>query len=78
VNLDRALELLSQVRKKGKGGSNVIKELGTHPDDGKEIKVMTGRYGPYIKHGKKNISLPKSAEPDNITLEEAVELIAKK
>ena len=78
VTLDRALELLSLARKKGKGGSNVIKELGTHPKDGKEIKVMTGRYGPYIKHGKKNISLPKSVEPDNITLEEAVELIAKK
>lgn len=78
VTLERALELLSQARKKGKGGSNVIKELGTHPQDGKEVRVMTGRYGPYIKYGKKNISLPKSVEPDNITLEEAVELIAKK
>ena len=78
VTLERALELLSQARKKGKGGSNVIKELGTHPKDGKEVRVMTGRYGPYIKYGKKNISLPKSIEPDNITLEEAVELIAKK
>ena len=78
VGLERALELLSQARKKGKGGSNVLKELGTHPKDGKDVRVMTGRYGPYIKYGKKNISLPKSVEPENITLEEAVELIAKK
>ena len=77
VTLERALELLSQSKKKGKS-SSVLKELGSHPGDGKEIRVMTGRYGPYIKHGKKNISLPKSVEPDNITLEEAVELIAKK
>ncbi len=78
VSLGRALELLSQARKKGKTGSNVIKELGTHPTDGKEVRVMTGRYGPYIKYGKKNISLPKNAEPDNMTLEEAVDLIARK
>lgn len=77
VKLERALELLSQTKKKGKG-SSVLKELGTHPKDGEEVRVMTGRYGPYIKYGKKNISLPKSVEPDNITLEEAVELIAKK
>ena len=39
---------------------------------------MDGRYGPYLKHGKKNIGLPKGTEPDDITLEKAVELIAKK
>ncbi len=79
IELPRALELLklSEERKKKKV-SSIIKELGQHPDDGKDIKVLEGRYGPYIKYGKKNISLPNSVEPDKLTIEEAVELIAKK
>ncbi len=79
IELPRALELLklSEERKKKKV-SSVIKELGQHPEDGKDIKVLEGRYGPYIKYGKKNISLPNSVEPDKLTIEEAVELIAKK
>jgi len=79
IERDRALELLelSEKRKKKKS-SSLIKELGSHPEDGKEVKVMDGRYGPYIKHGKKNISLPNSLEPDKLTMEEAVDLISKK
>jgi DNA topoisomerase-1 len=79
IERDRAIELLelSEKRKKKKS-SSLIKELGSHPEDGKEVKVMDGRYGPYIKHGKKNISLPNSLEPDKLTMKEAVELISKK
>ncbi|MEX2603261.1 MAG: type I DNA topoisomerase, partial [Gracilimonas sp.] len=58
IELDRAVELLAQ-KTNSKRGSNEIKDLGKHPDTDQPVKVMTGRYGPYIKHGKKNISLPK-------------------
>lgn len=79
IELSRALELikLSEERKKKKT-SSVIKELGQHPEDGQDVKVLEGRYGPYIKYGKKNISLPNSVEPDKLTLDEAVEIISKK
>lgn len=79
VELPRALELLklAEERKKKKT-STVILDLGQHPDDGKELKVLEGRYGPYIKYGKKNISLPSSVEPDKLTVQEAVEIINKK
>ena len=54
----------------------MIKELGEHPDDGKPVNVMNGRYGPYVKHNKINATIPKDEEPDSVTLERALELIA--
>lgn len=78
IDLNRAVELLSQAAKGAKRGSTVLKQLGKHPKSGDEIQVLTGRYGPYIKYGKKNISLPKGAEVDSFTLEQAVKLISEK
>ncbi|MFN1835701.1 type I DNA topoisomerase [Balneola sp. MJW-20] len=77
IELDRAVELLKQKSGKSRGSSE-IKDLGKHPDTDKPIKVLSGRYGPYIKHGKKNISLPKGTVPEDFTLKEAVDLIAAK
>ena len=39
---------------------------------------MSGRYGPYVKHGKTNATLPKDLKPEEVTLEQAIELIAAK
>lgn len=77
IDLERAVELLAQ-KSKSRRGSNEIKDLGTHPDTDKPIKVMTGRYGPYIKHGKKNISLPKGESPEDFDLNKAMDLIKEK
>jgi DNA topoisomerase-1 len=52
-----------------------IAVLGTHPESGKEIKVMEGRFGPYVTDGSTNATLPKSADPKSISLEEAAKLI---
>ena len=57
---------------------NMLRELGKHPADEKPVRVMMGRYGPYVNHGRLNASLPKNTAPDNITLEQAVELLEKK
>jgi hypothetical protein len=46
--------------------------------DGEVIKLFDGRYGPYVKHGKVNASLPKGMEPDQITVEQAIELLAER
>ena len=77
VTLERALELLAQP----KGGrrrtpAKPLRELGPHPDDGKPVQLLDGRYGPYVKHGKLNASLTKDMSPDDITLEQALDLLA--
>lgn len=52
--------------------------LGAHPESGKELKVMEGRYGPYVSDGTIHATLPKSADPKSVTLDEAVALIDAK
>ncbi|MBZ8132619.1 type I DNA topoisomerase [Afifella sp. IM 167] len=76
VGANRAVSLLAE-KKKGRTGAKEIKGLGEHPDGG-AIQVMEGRYGPYVHHGKINATLPKGKDPQNLTLEEALELIEAK
>ncbi len=55
-----------------------IAVLGKHPANGGDIKVMAGRYGPYVTDGSTNATLPKGMEPSAVTLEEALRLIAER
>ncbi|MFA5825202.1 MAG: type I DNA topoisomerase [Gallionellaceae bacterium] len=75
IELARAVELLAQARD---GGATVLRTLGDHPDDKATVEICSGRYGPYARHGKINATLPKGVSPDDITLAEALELIAAK
>ncbi|MCC5666946.1 type I DNA topoisomerase [Nostoc sp. CHAB 5784] len=82
ISLERALELLSEP-KKGRSSTNskskaALRELGTHPDDGETINIYDGPYGPYIKHGKTNVSIPEGQTVENITLPEALNLLSAK
>jgi DNA topoisomerase-1 len=52
--------------------------LGVHPESAKELKVMEGRYGPYVTDGTTHATLPKSADPKAVTLDEAIALINAK
>ena len=76
IELEAALEILAQP-KRGRGG-RVLKELGEHPTSGEAVNIYEGRYGAYIKFGRKNITLPKGADPAKFTMAEAVKLIAEK
>jgi DNA topoisomerase-1 len=77
ITLEKALELFAQP-KKGRGKAAPLKEFGPHPTAGDDINVMNGPYGPYIKCGKINVSLPEGTTPEEMTLEKAVELLADK
>lgn len=81
VGLNRAVALLAEKRagRPGRGSAAApLKELGPHPDTGEAIQIMAGRYGPYVKMGKVNATLPKGTEPEAVTLEIALPLIAAK
>ena len=79
VGLNRAVSLLAEkAANRGRRSANVIKELGEHPEAGGKVQVLTGRYGPYVKHGKTNATVPKDQEPEQLTMETAVALIAAK
>ncbi len=72
VTLEQALELL---RKKA-SRNRPLRALGEHPETGAAVEVRDGRYGPYVKSGKLNASLPNDVSPDDVSLEQAVELLA--
>jgi len=79
VTLEEAVEILKQPRRgRGRGGASgaVLAELGQHPKSGAPIQVKTGRYGPYVTDGQVNATIPKGREPDDVTLEQGLELIA--
>jgi len=76
IGLNRAVDLIAEAKQKGGGAAGALRTLGEHPEDGKPVTVHNGRYGPYVKHGKTNASLPKGTSADDIAMERAVELLA--
>ena len=73
IGLNRAVTLIDEAPKRGR--AKALRALGDHPADGKPVEILSGRYGPYVKHGRINASLPKGAEADALTMEEAVALL---
>ena len=74
IQLADALQLIA----KKSSGPQELRTLGDHPNTGEALVLKDGRYGPYITDGKVNASLPRETEPDQLTLEAAVEIINKK
>jgi DNA topoisomerase-1 len=80
IGMNRAVEVLAQKaagRRGGAAAAEPLRDLGVHPDGG-PVLVMPGKYGPYVKWGKVNATLPKELAPETVTMEEAVALVAEK
>ena len=75
ITLEEAVEIFKQPKRRNR---KVLREMGEHPETGKEMNILDGRYGPYIKMGRTNASLPSGENVDDITIERAVELLAEK
>ena len=73
IGINRAVTLLAE--NPAKKAVEPLRVIGEHPSDKKDVGVYDGRYGPYVKHGRVNASLPKDITVDEITLEKAVELL---
>lgn len=81
VTLERALQLLAEPkagRGRSKAAATPLRELGAHPEDNEPVNIYSGPYGPYIKHGKVNASLPEGEKVETISMETAVKALAEK
>ncbi len=76
IGLERAVALLAEPR--SPGGRGALRVLGKHPDDGQSVSLYAGKYGPYVKHGKLNATIPDKDAIDTITLDEALVILAAK
>jgi DNA topoisomerase I len=76
VDMDAALEMLSKSKSRGK--PEPMKKLGEHPEDGQPVEIYEGKYGPYVKHGKINATVPKETDPLALTLPEVLPWLEEK
>jgi DNA topoisomerase-1 len=76
IGINRAVDLLVEKKSRAPRGSSLeLKDLGNHPEGGR-VRVLRGRYGPYVKWQKINATLPDGKNAESITLEDALSLIA--
>jgi DNA topoisomerase-1 len=80
LGINRAVTLLAEKKAKARprGAPEALKELGKSADGESTIKVMKGRYGPYVTDGSTNATIPKDQDPNAVTLEQALALIAER
>jgi DNA topoisomerase-1 len=74
VQLEEAVALIEA---KASGKRQTLKDLGEHPQSGESVVILAGRFGPYVTDGSVNATLPKDTEPEELEMDEAVELLAK-
>ncbi|MET0545778.1 MAG: topoisomerase C-terminal repeat-containing protein, partial [Caulobacterales bacterium] len=80
IGLNRAVSLIAEKAagggRRGRNTPTALKELGAHPESGKALKVLSGRYGPYVSDGEIHATLPNNTDPQSVDLDLAVQLIA--
>ena len=78
ISFERAKELLAQPKKsmrRARQAPKELKALGKHPESGEAVRILDGRYGPYVTDGTTNASVPKGMQVEAVTMEAAVELL---
>jgi DNA topoisomerase-1 len=84
IGLNRAVTLIAEKRAGGgksrfqRNAPKVVKDLGPHPSEGGAVQVLEGRYGPYVTHNKVNATVPKAKNPAELTMDDALALIAER
>jgi DNA topoisomerase I len=80
ISLEEALALLAQPKQRRgqRAATKPLRELGTDPVGGKEIVLKEGRFGPYVTDGETNASLRKGDDPETVSLDRALELLAER
>ncbi|MCB8932203.1 MAG: type I DNA topoisomerase [Fimbriimonadaceae bacterium] len=78
MSLNEALEVLAQPKFAKRGAPAALKEFGALEGASGPVKVLSGRFGPYVTDGTINATLPKTMDPESVTAEAALELLQKK
>ncbi len=78
ITLDGAEVLFAQPKRRGRRTKPPIAELGPHPESGALVRVLDGRYGPYVTDGELNATVPRGVDPASVDLEQAVELLRER
>ncbi|MCA0301213.1 MAG: type I DNA topoisomerase [Proteobacteria bacterium] len=80
IGMNRAVALLAEAKAPGRGraAAKALRTIGKHPADEAPVELFEGRYGPYVKHGGVNATVPRDLKPDELTLEQAVALLAER
>jgi DNA topoisomerase-1 len=77
IRIEKAIKMIAEA-KPAKISSSVIKDLGEHPEDKKSVRIMKGKFGPYVKYKSFNATIPKEKDPGELTMKEALILIDKR
>jgi DNA topoisomerase-1 len=79
IGMNRAVALLAEAKTaRGRAAVKPIRVVGNHPSDEAPIELYDGRYGPYVKHGGVNATVPRDVKPEALTLDQAVALLAER
>jgi len=80
IGMNRAVALLAEAKAVGRGRAAIkpIRSIGPHPGDEAPIELYEGRYGMYVKHGGINATVPRDLKPEELTVEQAVSLLAER
>jgi DNA topoisomerase-1 len=79
IGMNRAVALLAEAKSVGRGrAAKPIRVVGNHPGDEAPIELYEGRYGIYVKHAGLNATVPRDLKPEELTVEQAVSLLAER
>lgn len=79
IGMNRAVALLAEAKNpRGRAAAKPIRTIGNHPSDEAAVELYDGRYGPYVKHGGVNATVPRDIKPEDLTLDQAVALLAER
>jgi DNA topoisomerase-1 len=79
VTLADAEALFAQPKqRRGRVAKPPLADLGVHPESGTAVRVLDGRYGPYVTDGTTNASVPRGTDPESLTLEQGIDLLRER
>ena len=79
IGMNRAVTLLAEAKNpRGRAAVKPIRSIGNHPSDEAPVELYDGRYGPYVKHGGVNATVPRDIKPEELTLDQAISLLAER